>query len=344
MVVLLILKYLVTIMEFNRKKILMISVPSVCLLILVAFYIYELRYQYTDDAYIKLGTIEVSPEISGKIVSINIQNNRSVKKGDTLFEIEDTVFKASYQQALADLQITSNNILSAKKAYGEKENELEQAKADFNYWQSQLDRYSSLVKNNTVSQADYDQVQNKFIQAKEKINEIELEKAEKRFFLDGDVSLAVEDYSMYKKAKAEADKAKFYLDCTKFISPADGIVANFYLEIGNIVSPGQVLFAIMKPNDLWVEADFKETQITKMRKGQYASVEVDSFPDIKFNAKIDSITPASGNSFSILPAQNSSGNWVKVTQRVMVKLLLEGEVKVPLGSGMSVEVTVDTES
>ena len=328
---------------FDRKKI-FVSAPIAIILISLCIYFINSRYVSTDDACIKLGISSLSPQISGIISEIKVENTHIVKKGDALFVIDATPFNINIQSAKADLANAVNQIQGLRASYYAKLSDLQSAQIDLAYYQKQYDRTKTLNATNAASQMELDNVKRQLDKATQSTTSIDETIKQQLANLDGDAELDIEKRALYTEAKAKLDQAQFDLDNTTIYAPFDGVVANLYIKEGDFATKGTPLLSIVDTDDVWLEANFKETDITNIKPGQRATVTIDSFPGKKLKATVVGITPATGSEFSILPAQNSSGNWVKVTQRVAVRLKFDKKPNLPLSSGISAVVTVDTKS
>jgi membrane fusion protein (multidrug efflux system) len=326
------------------RVIILILAPLILILIAIYFYIINIRYVSTDDAYIKIGISSISPQISGIVKEIKVKNTQNVKKDDIILTIDKTAFNINLELAKANLASAVNQIKSLKAGYQAKLASLEAAKADLIYYQKQYDRTKELRISNSISQADLDGAKRQLDNALQTINNIEETAKQQLASLDGEAELETDKYSLFLQAKANLDKANLDLAYTIIHAPFDGDIANLYTKEGSFVSQGSPLASVIDHNDIWVEANFKETELTNIKPGQHATITIDSFPGNEISAKVIGIVGATGSEFSILPAQNSSGNWVKVIQRINVRLELLDKQELPLSSGMSVTVTVDTKS
>lgn len=329
----------------KRKMFFILLGPSVVVIIGLFFYLFGDRYISTDNAYVKASKTLISPEVSGKIISVNVKDNSHVTKGEELFAIDPEPFEIAASGAEANLHKVVNTIESLKSSYKQKLADLAKANEDVRFNEHEYKRYQFLSKADAVSKEKRDQAfyaYNTALKARDSATQdAESIKAQ----LTGNPDIVIEDHPDYKQAKSALEKAKLDLARVKVLAPSDGVVASVTIEPGQYTSVGVPLFALISDSDQWIEANFKETDLTHVKVGQQVSVSVDTYPNIKWKAKVVSITPATGAEFSILPAQNSSGNWVKVVQRIMVRIELEDNADKPrLASGMSTIVEVDTGS
>jgi len=331
---------------YTKKNILLLlGVPFLIFFSLFLYYIFAGRYVHTDNAYIKAAKTLISAEVNGKVTEVLIKDNSRVKAGQILFKIDDEPFKIAVDKASANLNNVVSELESMKSAYEQKQIELAKAEENVTYNKLEHNRFQSLAATNAATKAKFDEVtHNLNIAIRDRdsaLKELESQKAK----LDGDPTLPIEKYSRYLQALSELDKAKLELTKVNVIAPYDGIVANLSLEPGQYVQVGVPVFSIVNDKNVWVEANFKETELTYVQPGQNATIEIDTYPDKKWNAKVVSITPATGSEFAILPPQNSSGNWVKVVQRVMVRIeFMDYDGNPPLTAGLSCYISIDTGS
>jgi len=326
-----------------HKKTILYSVPIIVILISIYFYIHNSRYVTSDNAYIKLGISSISSQVNGVVKEIKVSNNQEVKENEPLVVIEDKPFRINLENAKASLDDAKNQVESLRASIASKKANLESAKANLEYYEKQYQRMKKLAPHSVMSKSDVDDAKRQYDNALQEVINSEETLKQELAKLDGDMDLPLENYSIYVKAKADLEKAQFDLDNTVIYAPFNGVLANFYLKEGSYLNQGVPLFSVIDTSKVWVEANLKETELTNVRVGQKATIIVDSFPDQEFEAKVTSITRAAGSEFSILPAQNTSGNWVKVAQRIMIKLEF-ATPSVPLASGMSAFITIDTKS
>ena len=286
-------------------------VIAVILLIAVAIAINDaMHYQSTEDAYIENHTVQVAPKVSGQIVNVYIKDNQAVKAGDLVAQIDDADYKVKLEQAEANYQsaLKSQNI--AKANLSAVESEIALAKKD-------VDRYTKLYETGSVSKQTLDNAITKYegVKARQENAEQAILTKEQSNVADADI----------KALKAIRDQAQLNLSYTKIYAPQDGTVSSKRVEKGAYVQVGSPLFVIV-PNEVWVVANFKENQLEKMRVGQNVEIKVDTYPKHKFKGKIDSIQRASGAKASLFPPENAVGSFVKIVQRIPVKIVFTEEI------------------
>ena len=298
----------------------------------------------TDNAYVQAQSLGVSTDVSGIVAAIEVHENQHVKKGQVLFRLRGDNFRIALEGAVAQLGTVRNQVLTLQATYKQSLSQIEQAKADLPYFETVFKRQQDLVSSVVASKALFDQAQHDVITTRQKIAVAQAQAQAMLAQLGNDANQPVEQNPFYLQAKSAVDNAQRDLNDSVVRAPFDGIVTNVdALQIGSYLRASQPGFSLISDTDMWVEASPKETELTYVRPGQPATVTVDMYPGVVWNGTVESISPASGASFSLLPAQNTTGNWVKVVQRIpmRVHLDLSGD-KPPLRVGMSVVVDVDT--
>jgi membrane fusion protein (multidrug efflux system) len=303
-------------------------------------YLHSGRYATTDNAYLKTEMVSISSEISGKVVNVKVTDTARVNAGDLLFRLDDQVYRIALAHAEANLLKVRSNIESLRADYVNQQADINKAKADLDYYTREFERLQKLAT--AVSEVQVDQAEYQVIHAQKQLeSEIQALEVVKAHLVNPD--LPVEQHPDYLLALVEHEKASLDLSHVDVYAPVSGILANFNVKIGEVVAASVPLFTLVDTSHLWVEANFKETDLTWMRVGQPATIDVDAYPDLHWQGVVASVTPGTGSEFSLLPAQNSSGNWVKVVQRITVKLEMEPLPNAPeLAAGMSAHVEVDT--
>lgn len=297
---------------------------------------------HTENAYVKADKVALAPEVSGIVAQVSVRANQRVEKGDLLVQLDETPFQLAVAEAEGHLAQVKNQVQARLADYAEAEAELQQAQTDANFYRRQLERNEKLGKV-ALSESQLDESRQKLDQARARIA-ISTEKlASLRAELGGSSQVPVEQQADVRVAQAQLDKARYQLARTRIEAPVSGIVANEAPQVGEMAPAGLAVITVLSTEDMWVEANLKETQLEKVRAGQQAEITVDAYPGVKFQALVDSLSAASGSEFALIPPQNASGNWVKVVQRVPVRLrLLPAEDAPVLRAGMSAEVDIDT--
>ncbi len=306
----------------GKKRKIFLPLLIISILIAALYFYHQSFYESTDDAYIEADIIQVTPKVSGHITESYVKDNMEVKQGDLVAKIDDEIYLAKYNQAKANYEKAILNQKNAKAVLSASDSEIRLAKTD-------LERYSALYKEGAVSKQTLDNAQTKYdsalarqIQAKENI------------FSNGN---NVADADL-KSLEAALKQAKLNLEYTNVLAPNSGTITNRRIEKGSYVSTGGPLFAIV-PDEVWIVANFKENQVGKMKKGQKVTIKVDAYRNKTFEGHVDSIQRASGAKSSLFPPENAVGSFVKIVQRIPVKIVFDEKIdkeKYNIVSGMSV--------
>ena len=308
--------------NIKKRKIL---VPLIIIIgvILAGIYLFiQSHYQSTDDAYIEADIIQVTPKVSGHIVESYVKDNQEVKQGDLVAKIDDEMYKVQYEQAKANYEKALANQKNARANLSAVNSQINLAKVD-------LERYKALYSEGAVSKQTLDKAQTNYdnIAASQT-------RAKEDIFSDGK---NVADADL-KALKAIMEQAKLNLSYTNVIAPNSGVITNRRIEKGTFVSAGGPLFSIV-PDKVWIVANFKENQVGEMKPGQSVTIKIDAYPKKKFTGKVDSIQRASGAKSSLFPPENAVGSFVKIVQRIPVKIVFDEDIdktKYNIVSGMSV--------
>ncbi|MGV8998354.1 MAG: HlyD family secretion protein [Parvibaculaceae bacterium] len=328
----------------SLRQLLMIVVPVIALLIIGFLYITGGRWASTDNAYIKADMVSVSPDVGGRIVEVYIKQNQVVKAGDPLFQIDPAPYKLKLMEADAALQAASSNVRSMQSKYEMTISQLGLAKSNVDYYTREYNRQASLEKSHVASQSKLDTAKHNLDTAVQLGGVLKQSINQSVAMLDGKPDAPVEEHSAYLQAKAMRDDAALNLERTTVRAPFNGVLGR-QPQVGDNVNIGTPVVSIVSQEKIWVEANFKETDLENVHPGQKAKITVDTYSDHPWDGRVASISQATGAEFSVLPAQNATGNWVKVVQRVPVQLLIERHEGDPaIRAGMSVEVEVDTHS
>jgi membrane fusion protein, multidrug efflux system len=312
----------------------------------VYLYIKGSRYQSTDDAYAQAATVSISANVAGRVSEIEVRDNELVQRGATLFKLDDAPFRIAVSDAAAHLADMRLQIESLKSTYRQRLVELRAARDTQSYAQQQYDRQTRLLASGIASQAQFDQAAHALDAARQQVANVQQQIGVARANLGGDPNIAPERHPLVAQAQAALDRAQLNLSYTVISAPTDGVVAKVeQLQVGDTIAASAPVFALVSTRDVWIEANFKEVQLASMRPGQAATVEIDRYPGRRFSAEITSVSPSTGSQFSLLPPENATGNWVKVVQRVPVRLqLTQVDAGFLLQAGLSANVTVDTHS
>ena len=316
--------------------------PVVALLVGGYFYAVAGKFVRTEDAYVKANKVAVGVQVSGPIVGVEVEENQQVLKGGILFRIEPTSYEIALARTEAALQQIRTNIAEQKATYREKQAELQLANVNLDYAEREFQRQSALAKKSIVSEARYEETQHRRAVARQEMAVLRHDLARILIRLGGGVNVPAERLPSYLEARARRDRAKLDIRRTVVRAPFSGIAVK-KPQLGQYVEPGDLVMSVVADTGMWIEANLKETQLTHVRVGQLVRIEVDTYPDLIWSGTVESISQATGAEFSILPPQNATGNWVKVVQRVPVRILVDMQSDSPtLRAGMSTDVSIET--
>jgi membrane fusion protein (multidrug efflux system) len=328
-----------------RRFLLLVVLPLAAAIGGIAFYLNGGRYVTTDDAYVGAQKVLITPDISGKIEKVVVREGQRVNEGDILFEIDPVPFRLALQQAQANLATAKTNYDTLKsniQIYGQM-GDLAQQGVDLK--RRDVDRKTSLVKSTFGSQLDLDNSTTSLVTASAQLELLKQQIATAKNQLLGNPDLPLEQFPPYAMAKAALDQAQRNLDHTVLRAPMNGTATQVdSIQLGRFVAAGTPVFSIIDTSKPWVDANPKESDFTYVAVGQPVTVDVDAFPDHVFKGTVGSLSPGTGAQFAILPPQNATGNFVKVVQRVPVRITFDANDKMveKLKAGMSSYVSIDT--
>lgn len=305
---------------YKKKRVIVPSITATVLLILGTIVsIHSMYYKSTDDAFVEGHIITVAPRVAGPVIKLNIEDNQEVKTGDLLLEIDPNDYEVKLKQ-------TQSKLEEARAALKTADNEVIKTFSELDFAKSDFDRYSKMYAKGISSKQDYEASQNKLTTAQTNNNASKAKQDE--------LSATI------KKLEAEVEQAELDLSYTKIYATQNGKITHRTVEQGNYVQVAQPLFAIAK-DDVWVVANFKETQVAKMKKGQPVKIKIDAFGSKSFNGVVDSLQMASGAKASLFPPENAVGSYVKIVQRIPVKINFTDDIAgLNIIPGMSVVPTV----
>jgi membrane fusion protein (multidrug efflux system) len=304
------------------------------------------RVMSTDNAYVEADKVGISTDVSGMVKEIDVKNNQHVEDGQVLFRLDDLPFRLALERADAQVGVVRNDLNALKANYRDMQAQIKQAQDDIGYYDREFRRQQDLAAKNIASQQTFDAAHRNLQNAHQKLASLNQQLAAIAANLNGDPDIPVEQHPRYRDAVAQRNEAARQLDHTVAKAPFAGIVTNVpSLAPGKYLQASMTAFYLVATDYVWVDSNPKETELTNVRPGQPVTVTVDTYPDVEWRGAVDSISPAAAQEFSLLPAQNTSGNWVKVVQRIPMRVRLDTSNKnlPPLRAGMSVEVNVDTE-
>jgi membrane fusion protein (multidrug efflux system) len=299
----------------------------------------------TDDAYVEAETVGISTDVSGIVKQVDVTENEHVVRGQVLYRLDPRQFQIALANAKANLAQTALTIDAMKQDYLQMLSDVTAQQAQVALNQATYDRSASLVGTGAVSKATYDQGRFTLEAQQGKLQSLRQQAAVQLAKLDGDPNIPVTQHPMYLRAKAQVEEAQRQLDGSVITAPFPGIVTQVpAIAPGKYLTASTTAFYLVATDYVWVDATPKETELTYVRPGQPVAVTVDTYPDAEWHGTVESVSPAAAQQFSLLPAQNTSGNWVKVVQRVPMRVRVDtSDEHLPLlRAGMSVEVDVDT--
>lgn len=291
--------------EYIKKRVLVPSITAIIFLVCGIFYsIHSFYYKSTDDAFVEGHIITVAPRVSGPVLKLNIDDNQEVKKGDLLLEIDSKDYEAKLKQSKAKLE-------EAKAALISVENQVVKSNSELNFAKNDFERYSKMYEKGIASTQDYESSKDKLTAAQAGSNSADAKYNE--------------TIASIKRLEAEVEQDELNLSYTKVYAAQDGLITNRTVEQGNYVQTAQPMFAIV-PEKMWIVANFKETQIANMKKGQSVKIKIDTYGNKKFQGEVDSIQRSTGSKQSLFPPENAVGSYVKIVQRVPVKIIFKEDI------------------
>ena len=331
-------------MRERLRRPLLLAVPIALAVFGIAGYLAEEPYVSTNDAFVRAAKVTLNARVSGQAVEVAVRDNERVRQGQVLFRIDPEPYQIAVDQAEARLLSARLQIDGLKATYRQQQAELQSAKDSGAFDEREYERKKALIASDFTPREVYDQTETNLKVARQRIASIEQQISNTIVALNGDPDIDISRHPTVRAAKAQLDRARLDLSYATVTAPDDGVVAKVDdLQVGNFVNPGAAVFSLLSSRRIWVEANFRETGLTHMRPGQEATISVDAYPDRPFRAHIVSMSPGTGSDFSVLPPENATGNWVKVVQRLPVRLEFDDiDPDRPLFSGISVTARVDT--
>lgn len=317
------------------RPVLMLIVPALLLLGGVYYWIASGNSVSTDNAAVKQDIVSVSAQVNGPIVAVAVKNGDRIKRGELLFRIDPAPFRVALEQAEAQLAAAKLQTTQLRTEAAGTGADITGAAANLQLKRNALSRQSALLKRGFTTRADYEDALNEVRTAETALADARARAA------NAHAALAPGEQPSVAQAQAAVDKARLDLSRTEIRAPMDGTIANAdRLQVGQMAVQGVGMLSVVHSQDAWVEANFKEQDIGKMIPGQRATIEIDAYPGTDFKAHVQSVGAGTGSEFAIIPAQNANGNWVKVTQRVPVRIAFDGHPARPMIAGLSSTVTV----
>jgi membrane fusion protein (multidrug efflux system) len=300
----------------------------------------------TDDAFVRAAKDSINARVSGQVIEMAVKDNQAVRKGQLLFRVDPQPYRIAVEQAEARLASARLQVQALKATYRQQLAQVRSAKESAEFDGKEYDRKKALLASDFTSRSSYERADADVKVSRQQIAAAQQAVANTVAALNGDPDIDANRHPAVLEAQAQLDRARLDLSYADVVAPDDGIVARVDdLQVGDFVNGGTTVFSMMSSRDVWIEANFRETGLTHMRAGQSATVEVDAYPGHFFNAHVVSMSPGTGSEFAVLPPENATGNWVKVVQRLPVRLELDAvDPQWPLYSGISVTAQVNTRS
>ena len=328
----------------QRHRTWLMLAPVVVVAVIGGFWLTGGRYQETEDATVQAGLVGIAADVSGKVIEVDVTENQQVKAGQVLFRINPDTAAANLDSAQAELAAARAAGAASQSDYAQSQADIAAAQARLSYAEGEAARQKLLVAQGISSQAQYDQAVTAVQTARAGVSSATDTGASRKAALGGRTAGPVDDLPSVRRAAAAVETARIALANTVVHAPSDGTVTHV-----NALMPGTYVTAsrpviMLAGARRWVEANFKESQLTHMRVGQSVTVTIDAFPSVTIHGHVTSFSPGTGSSFAVLPAENATGNWIKVVQRLPVEISLEDvPANLPLQAGLSADVEVDTQ-
>ncbi|HWA30063.1 MAG TPA: HlyD family secretion protein [Rhizomicrobium sp.] len=332
------------------RRVLMIGGVAVVAIAALGFWLMGGRYVSTDDSYVQAAKLMVSTDVSGLVKTVNVREGQHVKKGQVLFTLDPKPFQIALDNAKAQLGQVVQSVQATKADYQSLVSAADAQRAQVDLNQRNYQRYAALLKANAIAPATYDQARLTLATSQQQLVAAEQAAQTQLAKLNGNPNIAPEQTPQYQQALAAVDEAQRQLNHATVRAPFDGVVAEVdSLQPGTLVISAMSAFSttsavgLVGTHNVWIEAHMKETDLTHVRAGDPVSITIDTYPGHTWHGHVDAVSAASGSAFSVLPAENASGNWVKVTQRIPTRIAIDVKKGDPeLRAGMSAVVDIDT--
>ena len=326
-----------------RLVLMLIGVAAAAAIVAYGHYA-DAHLETTDNAYVQAARIAISAEVGGRVAAVAVRDNQEVHRGDLLLRLDAAPYRIAVEEAAARLAAARLEVDTLKAQYRQRQADVTAAEDVLKYQQSEYERQQRLATSGVAAQAQVDQTRQAATEARSRLVGARQQLAAVLAKLAGNPAIHAERHPDVQQAQAQFERAQLNLSYAAIHAPADGVVTRVpAVQVGTHVSAGAPLFALISKHDVWIEANFKEDQIARMRPGQSATVRIDARRERALAGRLVSITPGTGSQFSVLPPENATGNWVKVVQRVPVRIELDRlDPEVPLHRGLSAEVSIDT--
>ncbi len=324
------------------RRLIMVSVPLLLVAGVIGYYLANDQYISTDNAYVQQDKVSISAEVGGRIVDVRVRENQHVNAGDVLFRIDPEPIKLAVAQADATIAAAQVKVTTLQTDYQTSDVDIISAKEDVAFFTKEYQRQSQLMQRGFTTRARLQAAEHALSDARGRLARADASAAKARAALATGAAVPGVNPAV-QSGRVQRAKAMYDLSRTEIRAPISGIVSQAdRLQLGQMMVQGLPAVSIVSNGASWVEANFKETDLARMRVGQPATLTFDAYPDLKLRGHVASIGAGTGSEFSVLPAQNANGNWVKVTQRVPVRIAIDGASERQLIAGLSVKVRIDT--
>jgi membrane fusion protein, multidrug efflux system len=326
------------------RLLLLVVAPTIVGLLGLYWYAMTGRYVSTENAYVKADLVAISPDVDGRVIAVAVAENQFVRQGDVLFRLDPEPFQIALDMAEAKMLTVRNDIEGWRAEFRQIEAEIEEARERVQFYAQQADRQRELQGRGISTEVKREEAEVDLMGAQQREAALREKLRTVLAKLGGDPASAAELHPMYRQAEAERDMAARELAHAVVRAPVDGMVSPMRLQPGEWLEEGHAAFSLVNPATTWVEANLKETQLEHVEVGQQVEIDADAYPNDLWIGQVASISPATGAEFALIPPQNATGNWVKVVQRLPVRIAVEPAAgQPPLRAGMTVTVSIDTE-
>ncbi|MFT5111630.1 MAG: membrane fusion protein (multidrug efflux system) [Parasphingorhabdus sp.] len=328
-----------------KRIFLMLILPLIAAGFAVAWYKANEHFVSTDNAYVKTATAVISSDIDGRVVSVAVKDNSHVTKGELLFTLDQRPYEIQRERAAAKLKTVTFTLQSIRAEYTQNLAQIAEAEKRVVYLKKEFERQQDLVKKGVGAKATLDEATHEWDRAGQDLLVVRQRALKVLAKLGGDADLPTQNHPMYLEAAAAVSEVELMLAYTRVLAPSEGVVSGMELGVGEWVEQGRPVFYLVGTQGLWIEANLKETQLANVSVGQSVEATLDAYPDRVFRGAVSHISPATGSEFMVLPAQNATGNWIKVVQRVPVRIELDSDESGSLlRAGMTVSVSINTDA
>lgn len=325
------------------RLLLLLGLPILAVAIGVAVWQHGGRYISTDNAYVKADIAQIAPEVAGRVTQVLVHDQTPVTAGAIMLRLDSEPYRIALAKAEAELDVARAQVETARATWRETKSELGEVENQAAFLARQLQRAQELAARGVVSASKLEEAQNDAAVARDRLIVVRRRLDRTLAVLNGDPDIPADEHPLVRQRRADRDRAALDLAHTVIAAPVSGIAVNVKLQPGEQVKAATPLFVIVADHRPWVEANLKETTLTHVQVGQPVKVVLDAYPDEAWEGEVQSISPAAGSEFAILPPQNASGNWVKVVQRLPVRIrLLPHDGERALRAGMTATVDIDT--